>query len=79
MWPNPQKTEDLVTFTEEIANGKLHFLCIFTNVWQYLTGITAIRGNSFGLNFLVTIDWFLFVLLTFYRELGTGCYLIKII
>ena len=27
MWPNPHKTVDLVTFTEEILNGKLHFLC----------------------------------------------------
>ena len=27
MWPNPQKTADLVTFTEDILNGKLHFLC----------------------------------------------------
>ena len=26
MWPNPQETTDLVTFTEEILNGKL-FLC----------------------------------------------------
>ena len=26
MWPNPQETADLVTFTEEILNGKLHFL-----------------------------------------------------
>ena len=25
MWPNPQV--DLATFTEEILNGKLHFLC----------------------------------------------------
>ena len=24
---NPQFPEDLVTFTEEILNGKLHFLC----------------------------------------------------
>ena len=34
MWPNPQFPTDLVTFTEEIVNGKLHFLCsvnIFTN------------------------------------------------
>ena len=28
MWPNPQFPADLVTFTEEIINGKLHFLCI---------------------------------------------------
>ena len=27
MWPNLQETADLVTFTEEILNGKLHFLC----------------------------------------------------
>ena len=27
MWPNPQESADLVTFTEEILNGKLHFLC----------------------------------------------------
>ena len=27
MRPNPQETTDLVTFTEEILNGKLHFLC----------------------------------------------------
>ena len=25
MWPNPQKTVDLGTFTEETLNGKLHF------------------------------------------------------
>ena len=27
MWPNPQETEDLVLFTEEILNGKFLFLC----------------------------------------------------
>ena len=27
MWPNPQETAGLVTFTEEILNRKLHFLC----------------------------------------------------
>ena len=27
MGPNPQETTDLVTFTEEILNGKFHFLC----------------------------------------------------
>ena len=26
MWPNPQFPADLVTFTEEILIGKLHFL-----------------------------------------------------
>ena len=27
MWPNPQFPLDSVTFTEEIHNGKFHFLC----------------------------------------------------
>ena len=27
MLPNLQNTMDMVTFTEEIFNGKLHFLC----------------------------------------------------
>ena len=27
MWPNPQFPVDLVTFTEEILNWKLHFFC----------------------------------------------------
>ena len=27
MSPNPQETADLVTFTEEILNGKLRFFC----------------------------------------------------
>ena len=27
MCPNPKETADLVTFTEEILDGKLNFLC----------------------------------------------------
>ena len=27
MWPNPQETANSVTFTEEILNGKLQYLC----------------------------------------------------
>ena len=34
MWPNPQETADLVTFSEEILNGKLHFLCTERLVWK---------------------------------------------
>ena len=26
MWPNPQETADLVTFTEEILSAKPHFV-----------------------------------------------------
>ena len=31
MRPNPQEPADLVTFTADILNGKLHFLCSVTN------------------------------------------------
>ena len=31
MWPSPQETADLVTFTEEILNGK-PFLC--SDIWD---------------------------------------------
>ena len=39
MWPNPQETRDLVTFTEEILNGKLYFLRhdnVSFDVFEYL-------------------------------------------
>ena len=35
MWPNPQFPADLVTFTEEILNRKLHFLCSVNSRGQY--------------------------------------------
>ena len=28
MWPNPQENADMVTFPEEILNGKLHFCTV---------------------------------------------------
>ena len=33
MWPNPQFPVDLVTFTEEILNGKLHFFAMIGEAW----------------------------------------------
>ena len=35
MWPNPQETVDLVTFTEELLNEKLHFLCSEQDSYEY--------------------------------------------
>ena len=32
MWPNPQDTEDLVTFTEENFNGKLLFCVVLVTL-----------------------------------------------
>ena len=31
MWPDPQETAYLVTSTEEILNGKLHFCAVYDN------------------------------------------------
>ena len=35
MGPNPQFSADLITFTEETLNGKLHFLCSVENFVLY--------------------------------------------
>ena len=31
-WPNPQFIGDLITFTEEIPNGKLYFFCAVVSI-----------------------------------------------
>ena len=41
MWPNPQETGDLVTFTEEILNRKLHFCAVI------VTTVAEKKGYSF--------------------------------
>ena len=48
MWSNPQATADLVTFTEEVLNGKLHFLCSVKVIvmWTYL--ILVCTANTDG-------------------------------
>ena len=46
MWPNPQETADLVTFTEQILNGKLHFLCSDGIVLEILTNSSDFRRDS---------------------------------
>ena len=33
MWSNPQFPADLVTFTEEVINGKLNFFCSISIYW----------------------------------------------
>ena len=33
MWPNPQETADLVTFTEEIHNGNFIFCAVRNEAW----------------------------------------------
>ena len=44
MWPNPQETADLVSFTEEIPNGKLQFLC--SDITEYSVRNIFIKRSS---------------------------------
>ena len=39
MWPNSQEAADLVAFTEEILNGKIHFLWSVA-VWRPAAGLS---------------------------------------
>ena len=33
MWPNPEFTVDLLTYTEETLNKKLHFFAVVVSIW----------------------------------------------
>ena len=48
MRPNPQIPPDLVTFTEEILNEKLHFLCSveLTTKGKYLVPVTITNTDA---------------------------------
>ena len=51
MWPNPQETADLVTFTEEILNGRLHFFCAVPSTQNILirtiVNVLKLKGSSY--------------------------------
>ena len=56
--PNPHETADLVTFTEEILNGKLHFLCTVwsTKGMKYIYEIFLRSSTSFdGFNLQIPL------------------------
>ena len=55
MWPNPQETADMVKFTEEILNRKLHFLCSVQDFYQFITKLLMIKFYD------QILLWFLFV------------------
>ena len=48
MWPDPQFPVDLVTFTGEILNGTLHFLCsVIISIWIIFTKIAHMRNDRY--------------------------------
>ena len=59
MWPVPQETAYLVTFTEEILNGKLHFLWNVLTPWyaHILLSIRRLEMLIFLENFCVHTKW----------------------
>ena len=65
MRPNPQFSPDLVTFTEEILNGKLYIFCNvkFMPWWKltlHATMAPAKKFRAYELSFLVCFIVFLF-------------------
>ena len=46
MWSNLQEAVDLVTFTEEIHNGKLHFLCSVSRPAVAVAGLLSSASST---------------------------------
>ena len=66
MWPNPQETAYLVTFTEEILNGKFHFsrrvnLFLIPKVTHFST-IIRTKIEWINKQLLVDFNWVYFEL-----------------
>ena len=59
MWPNSQFSADLVIFTQEILNGKIHFLGsdTFTKLnWLAIVVLCIISGLKSGNKISVTLN-----------------------
>ena len=51
MWLNPQKTADLVTLSEDILDGKVHFLCSDGSIsLSGFVNVIGARSKRFFLN-----------------------------
>ena len=62
MWPSSQFPADLVKFTEEVLNGKLHFLCSakFTlNKNIYFVNLGIQSQGKYGLEKTLTLFTYL--------------------
>ena len=59
MWPNLQFPTDLVTFTEKILNGKLHFSCnvIWLLSWRPFIAPSFIEEKGDWDDFLKNLSW----------------------
>ena len=58
MWPDPQQTADLVTFTEEILNRKFHFLCNVRLVRLQISMVVKIESwEKWKFSYMQVICW----------------------
>ena len=46
MWPDQQEIANLMTFTAEILNGKLHFLCSVIQIYCHATLMKWAANNK---------------------------------
>ena len=47
MWPNPQETAGLLTFTGKILNGKLQFFCAVNSViWEKSLKLLKLKSKT---------------------------------
>ena len=81
MWPNMQETSDLVTFTEEILNGKLHFLWsvvfhwalhffnFFFDISHFLLFLLIVSAHLFGFFFHSAHSSIFFAFFSFLSDL----------
>ena len=57
MWLNPEKTADLVTFTEETFNGEFHFLCSVNSEYtSEFIGCSQLSSFMFCFTFVNIVD-----------------------
>ena len=76
MWPNPQETADLVTFTEEIINGKLRFfgaVCaesVYNDPAHYL-------GTFFVQFFQISLCHYTLIMLHYFYVVLFSCFAIS--
>ena len=64
MWPNTQFPSDVVTFTEEILNGKLHFLCSVDQIRDHsIKYVEGGVGGEQGRAFEGTMKYFRYILM----------------
>ena len=81
MWPHSQFPVDLVTFTEEILNGKLHFLCRVEyqhyNEKNYLLSLIfrqlEVLSNSFKSTYIISGQCSIFTNTSPFLKGKNGC------